>query len=97
MIIILTSIFHQIVIYIMYLKIFPLQDSWVCVHSEMMHLTLKRLEAPGSLEARCGRGWAYPRGDRGGVGRRCGTCCSRRVDGGSGEWNMECKNEFKIK
>jgi hypothetical protein len=24
----------------------------VCVHSEMMHLTLKRVEVPGSLEVR---------------------------------------------
>ena len=30
------------------------EDFWVCVHSEMMHLTLKRLEAPGSLEVRWG-------------------------------------------
>jgi hypothetical protein len=28
------------------------EDFWVCVHSEMMHLTLKMLEAPGSLETR---------------------------------------------
>jgi hypothetical protein len=27
---------------------------WVCVHSEMMHLTLKRLVAPKSLEVRWG-------------------------------------------
>jgi hypothetical protein len=26
------------------------EDFWVCVHSEKMHLALKRLEAPGSLE-----------------------------------------------
>jgi hypothetical protein len=32
------------------------EDFWVCVHSEMMHLTLKRLEAPESLEVRCGGG-----------------------------------------
>jgi hypothetical protein len=25
-------------------------EFWVYIHSEMMHLTLKRLEAPGSLE-----------------------------------------------
>ena len=29
----------------------------------MMHLTLKRLEAPGSLEVRWGGGWGHPRGD----------------------------------
>jgi hypothetical protein len=27
---------------------------WVCVHSDMMHLTLKNLEAPGSLQVRWG-------------------------------------------
>ena len=32
----------------------------------MMHLALKRLEAPGSLEVRCGWGWEHPHGD--GVG-----------------------------
>jgi hypothetical protein len=31
---------------------YTVEDCWVCVHSEMMHLTLKRLEAPRSLEAR---------------------------------------------
>ena len=30
----------------------------------MMHLTLKRLEASGSLEARYGGGWRHPHGDR---------------------------------
>jgi hypothetical protein len=39
------------------------QDFQVCVHSEMMNLTLKRLEAPGSLEVRWGGGWVHPRGD----------------------------------
>jgi hypothetical protein len=34
------------------------------VHLEMMHLTLKRLEAPGILEVSWGGGW------RQGVGRR---------------------------
>ena len=29
----------------------------------MMHLTLKRLEAPGSLEVRWGGGWGHPCGD----------------------------------
>jgi hypothetical protein len=32
------------------------EDGQVSVHSEMMHLTLKRLEAPGSLEVRWGWG-----------------------------------------
>jgi hypothetical protein len=49
------------------------EDFWVCVHSEMMHLTLKRLENPGSLEDKWGRGWGHPHRDRvgwgGGVGR----------------------------
>ena len=55
------------------------EDFWVCVHSEMMHLTLKRLEAPGSLEVRWGGGWGHPHGDRG-VGRRYGMRNSRRVE-----------------
>ena len=29
----------------------------------MIHLTLKRLEAPGCLEVRWGRGWGHPHGD----------------------------------
>jgi hypothetical protein len=33
----------------------------------MMHLNLKRLEAPGNLEVRQGRRWGYPQGEgRGG-------------------------------
>ena len=32
------------------------EDFRVCVHSEMMHLTLKRLEAPGNLLVRWGGG-----------------------------------------
>jgi hypothetical protein len=31
---------------------YVVEDFQVCVHSDMMHLTLKRLEAPGSLEVR---------------------------------------------
>jgi hypothetical protein len=46
----------------------PVQDL------KMMHLTLKRLEAPGSLEVRWG-------GERG-VGRRYGMWNSWSVDGG---------------
>jgi hypothetical protein len=56
-------------------------DFRVCVHSEMIYLTLKRLEAPGSLEVRWG----------GGMGRRCGMWSSWNVDGGGGEWNIGCK------
>jgi hypothetical protein len=55
----------------------------------MTHLTLKRLEAPGSLEVRWGGA---------GVGRRCGMWSSQRVDGGeagNGIWNI--KNKLKIK
>jgi hypothetical protein len=32
------------------------EDCRVCIHSEMMYLTLKRLEVPGSLEDQWGRG-----------------------------------------
>jgi hypothetical protein len=46
-----------------------------------MHLTLKRLEAPGSLEIRWDGGWGHPRGDRR-VGRRYGMWNSLKVDGG---------------
>jgi hypothetical protein len=62
----------------------------------MMHLTLKRLEAPGSLEVRCSWGWGHIRGD--GVGWSGGVGC--RADGGwmgAREWNMGVKNRFKIK
>jgi hypothetical protein len=52
----------------------------------MMHLTLKRLEASGSLEARYGGGWRHPHGDR--IGRRCRMLSSQRVDG-RGEQGME--------
>jgi len=51
----------------------------------MMHLTLKRLEAQGSLEVRWGRGWGHPRGHRG-----CGEE-AEAVSRGGREWNMECK------
>jgi hypothetical protein len=30
----------------------------------MIHLTLKKLEAPGSSEVRWGGGWGHPRRDR---------------------------------
>ena len=30
------------------------ENCQVCVHSEMIHLTLKRLQAPGTLEVRWG-------------------------------------------
>jgi hypothetical protein len=53
------------------LNTYTAEDCRVCVHSEMMHLTLKRLEVPGSLEVRWGWGWGHPQGDRmcrGGMG-----------------------------
>ena len=43
---------------------FTVEDFWVCVHSETMHLTLKILEASGSLDVRWGGGWGYPHGNR---------------------------------
>jgi hypothetical protein len=57
----------------------------------MMYLTLKRLEAPETLEVRWGGGWGNPCGNRGVVGRRCGMWSSQKVDKGGREWNMECK------
>ena len=40
----------------------------------MMHITLKRLEAPGSLEVRWGWVLGHPRGDR---GREGGMGCRK--------------------
>ena len=57
----------------------------------MMHLTLKRLEAPGSLEVRWGGEWGHPHRDR--IGWE-GVVRCRAVGGWMGrgrEWNMECK------
>jgi hypothetical protein len=53
----------------------------------MMHLTLKRLEAPGSLEVRWGGGWEDPREDRGGT--QCVGCGAVRG------W-MEGKMEYGV-
>jgi hypothetical protein len=69
------------------------EDFWVCVHSEMMHLTLKRLEDPGSLEVRWGGGVG------GGIQVAMGwggeeVCDVEQLEGGwgwGGEWNMKCK------
>ena len=44
-----------------------------------MYLTLKRLEAPGSLDVRRGWGWGHPRGNRG-MGRRYEMWNIQRVD-----------------
>jgi hypothetical protein len=46
----------------------------------MIHLTIKRLEAPGSLEIRWSEGWDYPLGDKR-VERRSGMWSRQRVDG----------------
>jgi hypothetical protein len=51
----------------------------VSVHSEIMHLTLRRLEAPGSLDVRWD-GYGASTWRQGGVGRRWETWSSRRVD-----------------
>ena len=40
------------------------EDCQVCVHSEMMHLTLSRLKVPGTLEVRWDGAWGHPCGDR---------------------------------
>jgi hypothetical protein len=48
----------------------------------MMYLTLKRLEAPGSLEVRWDGGWRHPRGDRVGGEEVWDVEQSRQVDGG---------------
>jgi hypothetical protein len=53
----------------------------------MMHLTLKRLEIPGSLELMWGGRW-------GEVGRRYGMWSSRRVDGGAENGIWSVKNKF---
>jgi hypothetical protein len=56
----------------------------------MLHLTLKRLEPPGSLKVRCGRGWGHPCGDRMGWGGGV-VCGADRGWMGGEEWNMEYK------
>jgi hypothetical protein len=57
---------------------------------EMIHLTLKRLETPRSLEFRWGEGWEHPFEDGVGWGGgvRCGT---DEGEWGGWEWNTECK------
>jgi hypothetical protein len=62
----------------------------------MMHLTLKRLEAPGSLEVRWGGGVGATTWRWGRVERRCGMWSSWRVGVGR-EWNMKCKIQIKNK
>ena len=70
------------------------EDLKVCVHLEMIHLTLKRLEDP---EVRWGGGWGHPHGDRG-VGRRYGMWNSQRVDGGGDKiWSVKTLKNLKKK
>jgi hypothetical protein len=63
----------------------------------MMYLTLKIMEAIGSLEVRWG-GRVEP-STCGGVGvREEAWDVEQRVDGvGEGKWNMECKNKLIFK
>jgi hypothetical protein len=63
----------------------------------MMHLTLKRLKAPGSLEVRCGGVWEHPCGDRvwWGGGVRCRA--DRGWMGGGRGMEYEIKTKLKIK
>jgi hypothetical protein len=62
------------------------EDILVYVHSEMMPLTLKRLEAPRCLEVRWGQGGVIHMATGwGGKGRRCGIWNGESVDG-SGNW-----------
>jgi hypothetical protein len=64
----------------------------------MMHLTLKRLEAPGTLEVRWdGGGWEHPHGDGVGWGGGVGPGAVRGCIWGGGEWNMEGKKSIKRK
>jgi hypothetical protein len=58
----------------------------------MMHLTLKRLEVPRSLEVRWYGRLGHSSGDKG-IGRRYGMWSSRRVDGGmeNGIWSVKIK------
>jgi hypothetical protein len=55
------------------------EDCQVWTQSEKMHLTLLKLEAPGSGEGGRGEGgWEHPHGDSG--ERRYGMWNSKRVD-----------------
>jgi hypothetical protein len=66
------------------------EDFRVCIHSEMMHLTLKRTEAPVSLEVRGQVGWGLEASMwRGGSG----MWSSLRVSGevGNGIWSIKNK------
>jgi hypothetical protein len=54
----------------------------------MMHLILKRLEAPGSLEVRWGGRWRHPSED--GMGRWYGMWNNQKIygDGGNKIWSV---------
>jgi hypothetical protein len=57
----------------------------------MMHLTLKRLEAPGSFEVRWGWGGIHMEKGSGGEEVWDVEWLKGVWGGGRGEWNMECK------
>ena len=59
----------------------------------MMYLTLKRLEAPGSLEFRWVVEWEHLCGKLGGVGRRHGMWSRQREDGGGEEMEYRVEKE----
>jgi hypothetical protein len=73
------------------------RSSQVCVHSEMMHLTLKRLEVPGSLEVRWGGWWGHPCGDRVGGEEVWDVEQSEGGWGGAGNEILSVKNELQMK
>jgi hypothetical protein len=56
----------------------------------MMHLTLKRLEAPGSLEVRWGGEWGI-HVETGWGGEEVWSMEQSEGGWGGGEWNIECK------
>jgi hypothetical protein len=60
------------------------EDFWVCVHSEMMHLTLKRLEAPESFRGQVVWGVGISTWRQGGRG---GGMVCETVRGWIGEGN----------
>jgi hypothetical protein len=62
----------------------------------MMHLTLKRLEAPRSLEVRWGEGWEHSRGDRG-LGRRYGMWKGQRMEWEDKIWSLKNKLIINLK
>jgi hypothetical protein len=59
----------------------------------MMHLTLKRLKAPGSLEVRWGGSWGHSYRDRMGCGRGVGCEAVGGWMGENGIWSV--KNKLK--